>query len=178
MKRVLAWLAILVVIAGCGIGEALQDPGDPVDMTPSTLAGTWHGGTERFITFREDGTFSAINLPYALFKNDFDSGSHPASQKVDGTGTWALVGTAGRPDSPRSNVHLDFEQLTGASHRIASIELNALRPEDGKVYLVVFYIGDGGNSFTGYLKCASDCVLPSPGPPTAPSARPSSPRAS
>ncbi len=59
-------------------------------------------------------------------------------------------------------VHLSFDQLAGAPAKFDGPDLDALRPGDGLVYLVFFYVGDGGNSRTGYLKCASDCPLPSP----------------
>jgi hypothetical protein len=162
MRRVLVYLAIVFVL-GCSFGEELQDPGDPVDMTPSTLAGTWHGGTERFITFREDGTFSAINLPSAPFHDflnriDFD----PARRRLDGSGTWTLGGLSGRSTGPQATVHLSFDLLAGVPAYYDGPDLSALRPGDGKVYLVFFYVGDQGNSWTGYLKCDADCVVPSP----------------
>jgi hypothetical protein len=174
VKRVLAFVAILVVIAGCSIGEALQDPGDPVDMTPSTLAGTWHGGTQRFITFREDGTFTAINLPTAPFADYLNStGFDPGRQRLDGSGTWTLETLSGQSAQPHASVRLSFDQLAGAPTRYSGPILSALRPEDGKVYLVMFYV-DQGNSWTGYLKCGADCPSPSP----APTGQPAGPRPS
>jgi hypothetical protein len=162
VKRVLAYLAILVVIAGCSLGESLQDPGDHVDMTASTLAGTWHGGTQRFITFQEDGTFSAINVPNPPFRDFLNSiGFDPARDRADGSGTWTLEGLSGESAAPRATVRLHFKQLAGVRPTVDGFDLEALRPADGRLYLVVFYI-DQGNSWTGYLKCASDCVLPSP----------------
>lgn len=80
-----AFVAVAVVIAGCSLGEALQDPGDPVDMTTATIAGTWHGGTERFITFAEDGTFTALNLPPEMF-GTYDDPAEAAGHRVDGSG--------------------------------------------------------------------------------------------
>jgi len=32
MKRLLAFGAILALVAGCSLGEVLQNPGDPVDQ--------------------------------------------------------------------------------------------------------------------------------------------------
>jgi hypothetical protein len=163
VKRVLTFLAIALVIAACSFGEELRDPGDPVELSPATLAGTWHGGTQRFITFDEDGTFSAINLPSPPFQDflnsvDFD----PTRQRLDGSGTWTLRRSGGQAAGPLSTVHLSFGNLAGVRTTFDGPDLSALRPGDGKVYLVFFYVGDQGNSTTGYLKCASDCVLPSP----------------
>lgn len=166
MKRVLAYLAIAVVLAGCSLGESLQDPGDHVDMTASTLAGTWHGGTERFITFQEDGTFTAINVPNPPIQDFLNSiGFDPARDRADGSGTWTLKALSGESAAPHATVHLRFRQLAGAPATFDGPDLEALRPTDGNVYLVVFYV-DEGDSWTGYLKCASDCVLPSPRTPS------------
>lgn len=172
MKRIHVYLGILVMLSACALGEVLQDPGDQVDMTPSTLAGTWHGGTERFITFQEDGSFSAVNLPIPPFQ-EFVNSHQLGPAPLDGSGTWTLERSSGESTGPRATVHLSFEYLAGIPARFDGPDLDALRPGDGKVYLVVFYVDDQGNSWTGYLKCASDCVLPSP-PPTAssPSPRP------
>jgi hypothetical protein len=146
MKRILVYLAVLLIGAACGMGEALQDPGDPVPMTPAKLVGTWHGGTERFITFKEDGTFSAINLPVGPFHDYPKSiGFDATRQRLDGSGRWTVAG---------ATVHLVFERLAGKDQGRSgpSADLAALRPADHKEYLVFFYVSDEGNSYTGYLK--------------------------
>lgn len=66
---------------------------------------------------------------------------------------------------PHSIVHLAFDDLAGTPTRFGGPDLTALRPGDGKVYLVIFYVSEQGNSWTSYLKCESDCPVPSP-PPT------------
>jgi hypothetical protein len=158
VKRALAYLAILLVIAGCSMGEALQDPGDPVDMTLLTLAGTWHGGTQRFISFNGNGTFSATNLPSPPFQDLLGSiGFDPARHQLDGSGTWSLTAAPDQPAYPHATVHLSFDRLAGRAEAFDGPDLSALRPGDGQVYLVMFYVGDQGNSSTGYLKCASVC---------------------
>jgi len=169
VKRVLALLAILVIGAGCSMGEVLQDPGDPVGMTPSTLAGTWHGGTLRFITFEEDGSFSAINFPATPMQSFLNTiAFDPKRIGFDGSGTWALEGKPGDSASPQSTVKLDFTLIEGVSTMAGGPDLLALRPGDGHVYLVLFYVGDQGNMTTGYLKCASDCPTPSAVPSSTP----------
>jgi hypothetical protein len=163
VKGVLAFLVILVVAAACSFGEELQNPGDPVGMTSSTLTGTWHGGTQRFITFRADGSFSATNLPTPPFQDFLSSiGFDSSRQRVDGSGTWALERSRGQSVGPQSTVHLRFAELAGVPTTFDGPDLSALRPGDGKVYLVFFYVGDQGNSSTGYLKCGSDCIVPGP----------------
>jgi hypothetical protein len=165
VKRVLALLAILVVGAGCALGEVLQDPGDPVDLTPSTLAGTWHGGTQRFITFKEDGSFSAIDFPATPMRDFLNSiGFDATRDAVDGSGTWTLGGRPEDSSSPQATVHLVFTQIAGVSSKAGGPDLNALRPGDGKVYLVMSYVGDQGNMTTAYLKCAAECPTPSASP--------------
>jgi hypothetical protein len=168
VKRILAYLAVALVIAGCSFGEELQNPGDPVDMTPSSLAGIWHGGTQRFITFDENGTFTAVDLPAPPFQ-DYLNSIHfdPAHSRLDGSGTWTLLGTPnGGSPAPRSTVHLRFDHLAGQSTFFDGPDLSALRPDDGKVHLVTFYTGDQDNGTTSYLKCAGDCVVPGPASPS------------
>jgi hypothetical protein len=169
MKRVMAYLAILAVATACSLGEQLRDPGDPVEMTPESLAGTWHAGTEGFITFSEDGTFTAINLPSPPFR-DFLNDRHfdPTQHRLDGSGTWTIEANTNEPDSPHATVSLIFDNLAGGPARVGGPNLHGLRPGDGKAYLVMFYSGDGGNSYTGYLKCDSDCIIPAPIPSGSP----------
>ncbi|MEV6930196.1 hypothetical protein AB0M46_37730 [Dactylosporangium sp. NPDC051485] len=164
MKRGLvsvAFLALLAVTLGCSIGEALQDPGDPVDMTTATIAGTWHAGTARFITFNEDGTFTALNLPHELFE-DYPTSPDPAAPPIDAAGRYTLNRGSNATDGPHADVKLAIDEHTKADEHLGSVTMNALRPGDGQVYLVFFYSGSGGNSWTGYLKCAADCFPPRP----------------
>jgi len=159
VKRSLALLAVLVVTAGCTLGESLQNPGESVDMTTATIAGTWHGGTQRFVTFAEDGTFTALNLPPDMFEKTGNS-PDPAAPPIDASGRYSL-------GSPTASVVLTFEHQTEADVMLGSTTMDAFRHDDGKVYLVFSYVGSLGNMTTSYLKCASDCVLPSRRPPSA-----------
>ena len=49
---------ILIVAGACAMGEMLTDYGDPVDMRPADLVGTWVSGKARAIVFDEDATFA------------------------------------------------------------------------------------------------------------------------
>jgi hypothetical protein len=147
------FLVALVVGAACGLGEALQDPGDPVDMTTANIAGTWHAGTERFITFAEDGTFTALNLPPGVFHL-----TGPGSP-IDASGRHALDILSPTDPGPHASVKLSIDDSVGAG-RGGAVELTALRPGDGQVYLVFLYVGELGNMTTGYLHCADDCAPP------------------
>ncbi|GAA2332072.1 hypothetical protein [Dactylosporangium salmoneum] len=158
-------VAALVVTLGCSIGEALQDPGDPVDMTTANIAGTWHAGTERFITFAEDGTFTALNLPRELFE-DYPTSPDPGAAPIDAAGRYTLDRGSTASEGPHSDVKLTIDEHTKADDHLGSVTMNALRPGDGQAYLVFFYTGSGGNSWTGYLKCAEDCFPPRPYVPT------------
>lgn len=150
MRRVLIYTAVLIVIGACSFGETMADYGDPVDMRPADLVGTWNSGTDRSIVFSEDGTFTASNLPYEAFDDFVPDEFIPGSQ-VDGSGTWTLVSPATKPDGPASTVALSFQRLAGSKVRSAGPNLSALRQDD-VVYLVFFYVGDGGNSWTAYRK--------------------------
>lgn len=158
-----AFLAALVIAAACSAGEALQDPGDPVDMTTASIAGTWHAGTERFITFGQDGTFTALNLPPDLFDPPPGPPGPPAPPS-DAAGRYTLGHQSSATSGPHSTVKLSLDQPTG------SVELLALRPGDGQVYLVFFYVGQQGNMTTGYLRCTTDCLPPTGGPSGSPAA--------
>jgi hypothetical protein len=157
MKRVLAYLTILIVAAGCGLGEALADYGDPVDMRPADLVGKWHGGSTRSIVFDESGTFSASNLPYAAFDDFVPSDFDPARERLDGSGTWTLEASPQHPDGPKAIVALSYRRLAGQEVAAGGPDLTALR-QDGVVSLVFFYVSDGGNSWTAYQKCTPDCT--------------------
>jgi hypothetical protein len=41
MRRALAYGAIAMILAGCALGEVFADYGDPVDLKPQDLVGTW-----------------------------------------------------------------------------------------------------------------------------------------
>jgi hypothetical protein len=154
-RRLLALVAILVVTAGCAIGDIVGDGGSPVDMTPSTLVGTWQGGG-RYFTFRQDGTFSAVDLPPDAFSS---LNLAPRPSRLDGWGAWSLP--AG---SPHATVHLNFDVIGGVPIAYSGPDLTALRQGKGNVYLAMYYEGSGGNEWTNYVRCADPCAAPSPSP--------------
>ena len=150
MRRVLAYAAILIVAGACAMGEILTDYGDPVDMRPADLVGTWVSGKDRSIVFDEDGTFAASNLPYELFDEFVPEGFNPADQ-LDGCGTWSLEVPISASHDRKSKVALSFDRLAGTEVASAGPSPSALR-QDGVVYLIFFYVGSGGNSWTAYHK--------------------------
>ncbi|MCW3816595.1 hypothetical protein ONA91_19295 [Micromonospora sp. DR5-3] len=162
MRRVLALFVAAVVAAGCSLGEVLADDGDPVDLRPADVVGTWRSGAQRVITFDDHGGFTAEWLPYGVF-DDFLPIGADRDANITGSGTWALGRPEQNPDGPSSAVRLTFLELAGTRNGQGSFGLSALR-QDGRVRLLFFYVGPGGNSWTAYEKC-DDCppgVTPSP----------------
>lgn len=163
--RVLALLATLVVAAACTMGEILRDYGDPVDMQPSDLVGTWYsnsgsgGSGSRLFRFEEDGSFSATDLPESEYGSFLPPGAD-ATAPIDGEGTWSLEPPRRDPDGPTATVDLRFSQLAGRP-AAGSTHLSALR-QDGTVFLVMFDAGDGYGWFA-YQKCTRDCPSPAAG---------------
>jgi hypothetical protein len=143
----------IIVAGGCTLGEIMADYGDPVDMQPSDLVGSWRSGQHRTITFDEDGTFTAAHLPYEVFDEFLPVGFDPA-RNIIGSGTWSLEAPDENPDGPRSTVALSIELADKLG--VIGVELSALR-QDGTVFLFFFYVGEGGNSWTAYQKCTPDC---------------------
>lgn len=162
MRRLIALLLAAVVAAGCSLGEVLADHGDPVDMRPADLVGTWRGGTQRVITFAEDGGFTAGWLPYEEFDEFLPVDFDPAAN-VTGSGIWALRPPFENPDGPASTVALSFHELAGARNGSGAFEHSALR-QGGRVLLFFFYVGPGGNSWTAYERCADCPSEPAPAP--------------
>ena len=151
MRRAVAYLAILIVAGACAMGEILADYGDPVDMRPTDLVGTWVSGKSRAIVFDEDGTFAASDLPYEVFDEFVPNGFDPADQ-LDGSGTWSLETPIGASHGRKSHVHLRFDRLADTSAALGGPDLSALRQDEGVVYLVFFYVGSGGNGWCAYHK--------------------------
>lgn len=175
MRRLIALLVAAVVAAGCSLGEVLADYGDPVDMRPADLIGTWRSGPHRVITFAENGGFTAEWLPYDEFADFLPVDFDPAAN-VTGSGTWTLPPPFENPDGLASRVTLSFRELAGMRSGSGAFELSALR-QGGRVHLVFFYVGPGGNSWTAYEKC-EECP-PSPAPllsPSIPASRQAVPR--
>lgn len=165
MRKLLCLVLAVIVTAGCALGEILADYGEPVDMRPSDLVGTWRSGPQRTMTFHENGTFTANDLPYEYF-DPFLPVEFDATLPVDGAGTWRLEPPLENPEGPRSSVELSIE-LTAKPGRIG-VEMSALRQDDDRIFLYFFYVGSGGNSWTSYERCGSDCPAA-----RSPSARPS-----
>ncbi|MEV0715169.1 hypothetical protein [Asanoa sp. NPDC050611] len=144
MRRAVALALVLVVAAGCALGDVLEGYGDSVAMTDSSLVGTWWGGTTRVLFFGSDGSVIANDLPVPLvdmvLPPDFDRSASGA----DAAGTWRIT--------PSGEVVLELELIAGAPTAMAGPELSSLRDEAGVVGLWFFYVGDGGNSWTVYHK--------------------------
>ena len=147
MRRVLLYTVLLVLVGACGLGEALTDYGESVLLKPRGLVGTWQNGTSRTITFAEDGTFSATDLPHEAFGHMLLEGFDPARDRLDGNGTWEIE--TARAEA--SSVTMHFDEFGGRQTNSNGPELIAKRQE-GIVYLVYYYIGERGNSWTAYHK--------------------------
>jgi hypothetical protein len=155
VRRTIAYLAIVGVVAACGFGEALQDYGDPVNLSPDSLAGSWRSGPDpRLITFSEDGTFTAVDLPYEIFHEELPRSFDPLHDKVDGAGTWKFLPSR---EGLNSAVELTFREIFGKEVRYGGLELQATQYEGHPVWLVFYYVGDGGNDTTSYERCGADC---------------------
>ncbi|MGW5670074.1 hypothetical protein [Micromonospora sp. NPDC003776] len=165
VRRLIALLLAAVVAAGCSLGEVLADDGDPVDLRAADVVGTWRAGPQRVITFDDQGGFTAEWLPYDMFDEFLPIGLD-AGANITGSGTWAVRTPYLNPDGPSSHVALTMEELAGLRKGKGSFELTALR-QDGRVRLLFYYVGPGGNSWTAYEKCG-DCP---PGVTSSPSAR-------
>ncbi|MFG2058117.1 hypothetical protein ACGFI9_29260 [Micromonospora sp. NPDC048930] len=173
VRRMIALLLAAVVAAGCSLGEVLADYGDPVDLRPADVVGTWRSGPQRVITFDDQGGFTAEWLPYDVFDEFLPVGLE-RDANVTGAGTWAVRAPFGNPDGPSSRVALTVEELAGTRTGKGSFELTALR-QDGPVRLLFFYVGPGGNSWTAYEKCG-DCAPVATSSPSAHASRGAVPR--
>ncbi|MGC5020572.1 hypothetical protein [Micromonospora sp. DT47] len=148
----LALLAILVLSSGCTLGEILADHGDAVDLQPEALVGTWQSGHRRTIGFREDGTFVATDLPVEAF-DDFLL-TDPFQGRLDGSGRWTITPPA--KEGLSSALTLSFDRFAEEPASIGGVKL-AVLANHGVVSLTLSYVGNGGNSWTSYVKCTTDC---------------------
>jgi hypothetical protein len=149
MRRILAYAVILIVAGACTLGEIMTDYGDPADMSPADLAGTWHGGAQRWIIFKDDETFIAKELPYEAVSSFVPKGFDPSSQMLNGSGTWSLEAPDNASHERKSSVRLSFERLADTDNRFG-YSMDALRQDDGVVSLFLFH---GGRShFVAYRK--------------------------
>ncbi|MBV1849607.1 hypothetical protein [Catellatospora tritici] len=146
MRRILALVAALVIGGGCTLGELTADYGEPADLRPADLVGTWSNADGGDLVFTADGKFTATKLPYEAFKNFLPDGF---TGQVDGGGTWEL--RSARSGGPDSVVGLDFGPLAGQADARLGQSVDAL-VQDGKTYLVFFFVGAGGNSWHAYGK--------------------------
>jgi hypothetical protein len=153
LRRIATALAILVVAGACTFGEILADYGDPVHLQPTDLVGTWISGQRsRAVTFDEDGTFTATDLPAGEFESFLPEGIHPG--RIDGQGSWSIEQPEPGDEAEQlsTGVKLDFNRLAGVEIALA----HSMSPaqQDGVTYLYFFYVGDGGNSWTRYRKAS------------------------
>jgi hypothetical protein len=113
-RRLLLGPAAILVLGACGIGAAVDPPEDrPIDLSPMDLAGTWTNPRKgNVLVFREDGTFTAHNLPHQMlpdFPGILPSTFDKEHDTIDATGTWRLVGNPTNPNTRRAQVDLSFD---------------------------------------------------------------------
>lgn len=155
MARILTMTVLAITLLGCALGEILADYGDPVELTEEQLVGVWRSGdTDHLLEFRADGTFTANGLPYDEFDFAVPDTFDPRTP-LDGSGTWRLSG---------AKVVLEFEVLGGAESRMADYEVDVRKFDDTPILLIIWYVGDGGNEWTSWAKCAESCPSARPVP--------------
>ncbi len=165
MRKIVVGLLVVVLLSACGIGY-VADPGEyrEVDMAPSDLVGTWQNRQrEGVLVFREDGSFTAGNVPHEVFDHFvgvLPTGFDKTRDRIDLFGTWTLRGSYTEPDKGRGvRLHGDG---SGTIHDKGSHELSAMW--QGESIVLMFYFGDPDlNRVYVYEKCVTEC-LPMPTP--------------
>lgn len=121
-------VALVLAVSGCGG----NDDGEPVDLRPENVVGTWQGDPGRTFVFTGDGTFTATDLPARMFDTP-----DPEGAAIDGSGLWRLSSPIEDPEKRRSVVHLNFRLLAGKDVNSSGPSLDA-RGER------LFFFYDGG----------------------------------
>ncbi len=103
-------------------------------LSREEIVGTWTAADGGKIVMRNDGTFIADRLPNEIF----DDYSRAGSRK-QGSGTWQMAAPIVDPTGPKSQIALEFDQLTGFDHGYA-IQARVGR-HNGRAF-IYFLIGD------------------------------------
>jgi hypothetical protein len=146
MRRLMVYLTGLVLLAGCGLGEALSAANqdfEAVALQAQDVVGAWAGEPDRTVTFKDDGTFSATTLPYdALVVGPGYDGD---KAKPDGSGTWHIDDT---------HIQLTFQKLAGKQVS-ADGYFECYKHDQGFVFIAFDYAaGTYGGGWDTYRKKA------------------------
>ena len=174
MRRLLAYLGVLLVLAGCGLGGALS-AGDGqrtwVDLTPAALVGVWRSDRGDTIEFTADGEFFGDDVKYMFTDSDLAPDLDLSQDRAIGSGRWHLTTPLGDPNGKHAFVGMSFDVV---ANQPTALEIGKLlaRRNDDRIELG-YNIGDPDlHDVVIYLRCDNSCShlapdRPSLGVPTA-----------
>ncbi|WP_433363625.1 hypothetical protein ACQPZX_32480 [Actinoplanes sp. CA-142083] len=153
MRRWAAALAAVLLLTGC---SSLAPAGDKrAEVSQSQLGGTWQATGGGVISFTEDGTFLASDLPHQMFDgftNVLPPDYRPGRDKLRAAGSWELRAGLGDPDGPKNHVYLHVRELFG--HEAAGgTDLEAEQGKDG-VVLTYYAVDPDLNQRITWTKCS------------------------
>jgi hypothetical protein len=111
MRRLTPLLALLLLLAGCGVFIQSKAP----VLSDGDVTGVWHNDRAAALTFHPDGTFEATDLPYQLFegfsKPLLPDGFNPQHDKLPSTGSWKVDHNPAKTSGPRTHVVMVVQRL-------------------------------------------------------------------
>ncbi|MBO3741945.1 hypothetical protein [Actinoplanes flavus] len=139
--RFVSYAAVLVILSGCGMCEALADYGDRVDLRHASVVGAWSSDPGRTFTFADDGTFTATHLPIEVVGRFVPDKFDHRREDIDGAGSWRITTPSEDPRGAQSEIHLKFRRIADGEVDTSGPDLTALRQDDGVTRLYFFYSG-------------------------------------
>ncbi|WP_159451113.1 hypothetical protein [Micromonospora cremea] len=164
----MAYLGVLLLLAGCGLGEALS-AGDGqrtwVDLTPAALIGMWRSDRGDTIEFTADGEFFGDDVKYMFADSDLASNLDLSQDRATGSGRWHLTTPLGNPNGKHAFVGLSFDVVANQPSRVEIDKLLARRNDDS--IELGYNVGDPDlNDVVSYLRCDNSCPHVAPSRPS------------
>lgn len=164
MRWLVAYLAGLLAVVGCGLGEAIHAGDDQatwVDLSPGLLVGVWLSDRGDRIEFTTDGEFFAEDVAYMFAGTGLATRVEPSQGRTPGSGFWRIQPPLGHPHRPRAGVGLDFDVIGHLPAAAAVDKLLARRTAGGTE--LHYSLGDPDlGTVVAYRRCVRRCLPVAP----------------
>lgn len=154
MRRIVAYVGVLLALAGCTLGEALTADPDTsrwADLSASAIVGVWRGSEGDRLEFTESGEFYGEDVKYMFAGGPAEGVVDLSQDTATGSGRWELTAAKGAAPDKKSFVELTFDIVANQPTMTSGYSLLGI-VSDGAIGLHYDY--SGGNQRT-YMRCDS-----------------------
>ncbi|MCW3819584.1 hypothetical protein ONA91_34610 [Micromonospora sp. DR5-3] len=111
MRRVVAYLGVLLTLTGCTLGEVLAPGPDTsrwADLSAPTIVGVWRGSQGDRLEFTDSGEFYGDDVKYMFAGHQVEGIIDLSQDTAPGSGRWELT-AAWAAEDKKSFVDLTFD---------------------------------------------------------------------